>query len=198
MTGLGSPYRPGPRRPCQRVSGGHVQQARQSTSSSPEDTQLAGSASRRVLLTSLDDERLAFPLEDVVEVLPAMASTPLPHAPVVIAGVVDLRGRPLPLLDLRARLGRSPADPDPDDHVVVCRIRDRQVGIWVDRALSVTSIDTGDMVAVSEVAQASHVEGVALVPDGMLFVYDVQSFLDADEALTLDGAMQEPGDGAVR
>jgi purine-binding chemotaxis protein CheW len=159
---------------------------------------VAGSASRRVLLTSLDDVRLGFPLEDVVEVLPAMASSPLPHAPVVIAGVVDLRGRPLPLLDLRARLGRDRAEPDPDDHVVVCRIRDRHVGIWVDRALEVTSIGTAHLVAVSEVAQASHVDGVALGPDGMFFVYDVQSFLDGDEALTLEAAMQELGDGADR
>lgn len=171
-------------------------QIRQAPPASPEDAQVAGPAIRRVLLTSLDDERLGFPLEDVVEVLPAMASSPLPHAPAVISGVVDLRGRPLPLLDLRVRLGRSPAEPDPNDHVVVCRIRDRQVGIWVDRALAVTSVDTGDLVAVSEVAQASHVDGVALVPDGMFFVYDVQSFLAVDEALLLDAAMQELGDGA--
>lgn len=157
-----------------------------------------GGTARRVLLTSLDELRLGFPLEDVLEVLPAMASSPLPGAPAVIAGVVNLRGRPLPLLDLRARLAMGPADADPDDHVVVCRIGDRQVGIWVDRALAVTSMDTGDVITVNEVAQASHVDGVALAPDGMFFIYDVQSFLDADEALTLDGAMQEHGDGADR
>lgn len=168
---------------------------RHPSASSVEDT---GHGRRHVLVASLDDERLALPLEDVVEVLPAMASSPLPHAPVVIAGIVNLRGEPLPLLDLRTRLGGIPAVPDPDDHVVVCRIQGRRVGVWVDRALAVTSIDTRNMVAVSEVALASHVDGVALVPDGMFFVYDVQSFLDADDALTLEGAMQELGDGADR
>lgn len=120
-----------------------------------------------------------------------MARIPLPHAPAVIAGIVNLRGKPTPLMDLRVRLGRSPEPPDPDDHVVVCRIRGRQVGIWVSRALAVTSVDTGDMVAVTQVAEAHHVDGVALVSDGMFFVYDLQSFLDADEALLLETAMNE-------
>lgn len=127
-----------------------------------------------------------------------MTSSPLPHAPEIIAGLVDLRGRPLPLLDLRARLGRGRTEPNPEDHVVVCRVRDRQVGIWVDRALEVTSIGIDDLVPVSEVAQASHVDGLALGGEGMFFVYDVQSFLDADEALTLEAAMQELEDGADR
>lgn len=153
---------------------------------------------RSVLLTSLDEERFGFPLEDVVEVLPAMASTPLPHAPPAILGVVNLRGSPLPLIDLRVRLGGDRTTPDPDDHVVVCRVHGRQVGVWVDRAVAVTTVDADDLAAVSEVAQSSHVEGVALVAEGVFLVHDVQSFLDADEALRLDAALRDLDDGGSR
>lgn len=149
-------------------------------------------------MTSLGQERLGFALDDVVEVLPAMTATTLPHAPAVIAGIVNLRGTPMALIDLRGRLGLSPKAIDPDDHVVVCRVRGRQVGILVDRALSVASIDTDDLVAATEVAASRHVDGVALGVDGMVFVYDVQSFLDADEALLLDTAMEQFQAGAGR
>lgn len=146
-------------------------------------------ATRAVLLSALDDERFAFPLDAVEEILPAVASAPLAQAPSVIEGIINLRGTPLPLLDLRVRLGRRPRDPDPDDHVVVCCIRDRKVGVWVDRALAVTSIDADTVAPITDVAAANHVEGVALAEDGVYFVYDVRSFLDADESLQLDTAV---------
>ena len=144
-----------------------------------------------VLIATLDGKRFAFPLDEVVEVLPAMAVVPLPKTPPVICGLVNLRGTPLPLLDLRVRLGRPSRGPDPADHVVVCRVRDRHVGVWVDNAADVTEIATDDLVAITDIAEAANVKGVALLGDGILLVCDVGSFLDADEALRLDGAMPE-------
>lgn len=144
---------------------------------------------RRVLRVTLDDLRLAMPLDAVVEVLPAMASTPLPGAPSVVRGVVNLRGEPLALLDLRTRLGGAARDPRPDDHVVVCRVSDRVVGVWLDHVVGLEEIAVNDLVAVTEVARAEHVEGVGLLADGTVLVCDVRSFLSADEALGLDAAL---------
>jgi purine-binding chemotaxis protein CheW len=142
-----------------------------------------------VVLVSLDHQRLALPLESVLEVLPAMAHTPLPTAPDVVLGVVNLRGAPLPLLDLRTRLGGRPRPPRPDDHVVVCQVGSRNVGVWLDHVEGTDELDTQGMVPVSEVADARHVQGVALLPDGTVLVCDVRSFLSADEALRLDDAL---------
>ena len=158
---------------------------------------VGGAPCLRVLIASLDGERIAFPLDDVVEVLPAMASIPLPKAPSVIRGLINLRGTPLPLLDLRVRLGHRPRTPDPADHVVVCRIADRSVGIWLDNATAVDTIATSDMVPITEVAESRHVDGVALLGDGMLLVYDVRSFLAADEALSLDVAIADSMGGVM-
>ena len=142
-----------------------------------------------VLVAHLDDERLAFPAEAVLEILPALAYTSLPGAPDVVLGVVNLRGEPLPLLDLRTRLGGRARPPRAEDHVVVCRIGDRAVGIWLDHVAGMTELATADLVPAHEVADARHVEGVALLPDGTVVVCDVRSFLSADEALRLDEAV---------
>lgn len=140
-------------------------------------------------MVTLDDLRLALPLDTVGEVLPAMAYTPLPSAPPVVLGVANLRGDPLPLLDLRTRLGDTARDPHPDHHVVVCRVADRLVGVWLDDVTGLEEISVDDVVAVTEVARAEHVEGVGLLPDGTVLVCDVRSFLSADEALGLDAAL---------
>lgn len=149
---------------------------------------------RRVLMVRLDDLRLALPLDAVVEVLPAMACTPLPGAPQVVVGVANLRGEPLALLDLRTRLGGEVREPHPDDHVVVCRVADRLVGVWLDHVTGLDEVAVDDLVTVTEVAQADHVEGVALLPDGTVLVCDVRSFLSVDEALGLDAAFAAAGE----
>lgn len=148
------------------------------------------------LIVVVDDERFAIPLEDVIEVLPAAAAHSLPGAPQVIRGLLNVRGNPVPVLDLRTRLGRPVRRPDPADHVVLCRIDERTVGIWVDHVSALAEIDTGDLVPVTEVAAADHVRGVALLPDGILLVTDVRSFLDADEGLGLDRALAAVANGA--
>jgi purine-binding chemotaxis protein CheW len=142
-----------------------------------------------VLVVSLDTERLALPLDSVLEILPAMAYTPLPTAPAVVRGVINLRGDALPLLDLRTRLGGSARPPRPDDHVVVCPVGDRRVGVWLDRAASLDEVSLDDVVPVTKVAGAAHVAGVGLLPDGTILVCDVRSFLSADEALCLEQAL---------
>jgi purine-binding chemotaxis protein CheW len=143
-----------------------------------------------VLLVALDDDRLALPLASVVEVLPAIALAPLPIAPDVVRGIANVRGRVLPVLDLRTRLGGCRRPPRPDDHVVVCRVGDRTVGVWLDHAIGLAVFSGAQLVPISEVGRAEHVEGVALLPDGTVLVCDVRSFLSADEAIGLGRALE--------
>lgn len=150
-----------------------------------------GETYRQVAIIRLGDELFAIPVEDVLEILPAMAFTPLPDAPAVVRGVANLRGTAVPLLDLRVRLGLPVTPPDPQHHIIITTIGSRTVGVWVDRAESLMELDQHTMVPVTEVAAADHVEGVVLLPDGVLLVRDVASFLSADEALLLDRALDE-------
>lgn len=139
-------------------------------------------------------ERLAVPLKDVREVLPALAFTPLPGAPAIVRGVANVRGTAVPLLDLRARLNLPLTPPDPDHHVVVTTIAARAVGVWVDRVESLVEMGGQTMVPITEVAGAQHVQGVVLLEDGVLLVHDVASFLSADEALQLDRSLKGSAD----
>jgi purine-binding chemotaxis protein CheW len=142
-----------------------------------------------VALVRLDTERIAFPLHCVLQVLPAVAVSPLPGAPSVVTGVVNLRGMVLPVLDLRARLGHPTGRLDPDHHIVVCRIEDRRIGVWVDHVEGILRLQTADIVDADEIAATRHLKGVVLLSDGVLLVCDMRSFIAADEALRLDTAL---------
>jgi len=76
----------------------------------------------------------------VCEIVRCPALVPLPHAPALIEGVVDLRGVVLPIVDLGRVLGGPPvADPD-RARVAVLRIDDLLVGLRVAAAVDVLSL----------------------------------------------------------
>ncbi len=142
-----------------------------------------------VLEILLDDQRIAFALADVVEVLPAAEVTPLPGAPSVVRGLLNLRGEPLPVLDLRARVGLPERPADADDHVLVCLAAGRRLGVWVDRAEGVRALDTARLDDDFDGVQARYVSGAAMVDGGVLLVSDVDAFLSLEESEALDLAL---------
>lgn len=142
-----------------------------------------------VLVVRVAGRRVALPLESVQQVLPAVAPEPLPGAPEVIRGVVNLHGELLPLLDLRARLGLPDGSLDPDHHLVACAVAGRTVALHVDEAETVAQLPPQELIPAHDLPATEHLTGAAVTDDGLVFVYDVRSFLAADEVLQLDVAL---------
>jgi len=143
-----------------------------------------------VVVVQVDALRCGLNLDSVVDVLPAVATLPLPGSPDIVHGVIDLHGELVPVLDLRSRLGLPPRAPHPHDHVVVCLLGERRVGVWVDRAEGITVVQPHDMARADELVAAEFLAGVARLDDGLLLVYDVRAFLSVDELLLLDSAVR--------
>lgn len=77
---------------------------------------------------------------DVAQMETFAGATRVPGAPPHVAGLVQMRGRVVPVVDLRLRFGLPPAERGLDARVVVVRTGDRHVGLLVDRAREVIEI----------------------------------------------------------
>ncbi|MEX0279769.1 MAG: chemotaxis protein CheW [Arenibacterium sp.] len=107
-------------------------------------------------------------------------ATVLPHSPSYVLGVINLRGSVVPIVDLAARLGLSPSQPD-DRHVVVIAVIDTQtIGFLVNAVSDIIGIDGSEVQptpdVTSETTQA-FIEGVIVQDDRMLRVIDIQTVL---------------------
>jgi len=144
------------------------------------------------LVFRLDRSRYGLPLESVVEVLPAVALTPLPKAPAIVEGVIDLRGRVVPVLDIRSRF-RLPARPmDVADHLIVARAGGRTVAIRADEAIDLVRLEAPDVEPLDPVVPgAAYVAGVARTADGLVLLHDLLTFLTRAESDDLDRALAE-------
>ncbi len=89
-------------------------------------------AGAELITVRIGDQQFAIDIMSVREIRGWATSTPLPHAPPYVRGMINLRGVILPVVDLGARLGLAPTSADSSSVVVVAEINGRQIGLLVD------------------------------------------------------------------
>ncbi len=128
----------------------------------------------RCVIVRVGEERYAFPIHQVREVVSAPALTFVPRSPRHVAGVMNLRGHVLPVVDLRVRLQITGGEGG-ERKVVVADWHGEAVGVLVDEVEAV-----GEAVAAEteeEVRGESWVRGVARSGGQLVVVADVASLL---------------------
>src|SRR5262249_59623694 len=89
---------------------------------------------------SLDSHEYAVPVQNVIEVLRMAALRPLPEAPPFIAGLLNLRGRGIVVLDLRKRLGLPAKEPDPTSQIVIVKTKNEPLGLTADEVREIITL----------------------------------------------------------
>jgi purine-binding chemotaxis protein CheW len=81
----------------------------------------------------------------VEEVVRLRRTTPVPHAPQYLLGVMNLRGKIVSVIDLGRKLELGAADPSDESRVYIVRDRSELVGLLVDRAADVIELDAAGL-----------------------------------------------------
>jgi purine-binding chemotaxis protein CheW len=142
------------------------------------------------LLFELAGSRMALVAALVTEVVRAVEMQPLPQAPAVVVGMINVRGELMPVLDLRRRFGLQTKDLSPDDHFIVADCGGNRVALHVDRAVELLSIQELPIEPLRQDSASPYAAGALAVEDGVLVIYDLSKFLSATEAATLQLAMR--------
>ncbi|MFL5344269.1 MAG: chemotaxis protein CheW [Hyalangium sp.] len=82
----------------------------------------------------------AIPASEVLQMESFTGATPVPGAPAHVAGLVQVRGRVVPVVDARTRFGMPPGERTLDSRVVVGQLGSRTVGLLVDSAREVMKL----------------------------------------------------------
>lgn len=96
------------------------------------------------VLFKVGDADYVLPASEVVEMESFTHATPVPGSQPYVAGLVQIRGKVIPVVDLRARFGLEPIDRTLDSRVIVVRDQQRLVGLLADSAREVLKLDPGD------------------------------------------------------
>jgi purine-binding chemotaxis protein CheW len=93
-----------------------------------------------VLIFKVETREYALSVHQVVEVVRMVAITPLPEAPPWVDGVLNFRGRIVPVVDLRARLGISRREPDLSTPIVITVAEAGLFGLVADELIEVLPV----------------------------------------------------------
>ncbi len=145
----------------------------------------------RLVVFILDGARYAVRLSETERVLRMVAVSPLPGAPRVFAGVINLHGSVVPVVDVRRRLGLSPRAYGPDAHLLVVKSSRRALALPADEVLGVRTLPEGAEAEGRGVVPApAAIAGIAALSDGLVFIHDLEAFLSDDEERSLDRALE--------
>ncbi|MGC3990744.1 MAG: chemotaxis protein CheW [Chthoniobacteraceae bacterium] len=144
------------------------------------------------MIFRLEKLRLALPLAVVDRVVRAVKITPLPGAPGIVIGAVNVAGSVLPVLNIRQRLFGVSRPILPSHQFIIAQSAGRRVVLVMDEAAGVTNRRPSDIVDAPGIAQGlEHVRGVVKLEDGLAVIHDLDAFLSVDEATELDRALRE-------
>lgn len=99
----------------------------------------------KFLTFALDGQNYAFELEYVIDIIGITAMTIIPKLPAYIKGVINLRGKILPIVDLRLRFHKEERAYDDRTCVIVVTLDDIPVGLVVDSVSEVITIPEADV-----------------------------------------------------
>ncbi len=138
----------------------------------------------------LDSGRYALPLAAVDRIVRAAFVTPLPRAPSVVLGALDIAGTVVPVFSLRRRLGLPEREMRLEDQFLIARSRGRQVVLLIDSAQDVLELPATAAVDASSITTGpGYIRGVISLPDGLVLIHDLDSFLSPDELHAMDEAL---------
>ncbi|RJP56021.1 MAG: purine-binding chemotaxis protein CheW [Deltaproteobacteria bacterium] len=146
----------------------------------------------RYVVFTLDGRQYALHLYIVERILRIVEITPLPKAPEIVLGVVNVRGEVIPVVNIRKRFRLSEREIDLSDRLIIARTSKRTVALVVDEVAGIVESPEQKVVAAEKVLPCmDYVEGVIKLEDGLVLIHDLDTFLSLEEEKTLDAALKE-------
>ena len=133
---------------------------------------------------SIGEEEFGVNILQVQEIIRTMEITKVPRAPEFVEGVINLRGKVIPIVDMRSRFGLDSKDHDKYTRIIVIEIDMIIVGFVVDSVSEVLRIPANSVQPPPPVVagmESEYIDGVGKLDDRLLILLDLDSLLDNEE-----------------
>lgn len=131
-----------------------------------------------LLTFKLADQEYSLDIMSVREIRGWTRTTPLPHAPSYMKGVINLRGTVLPVMDLAQRLGLAPREHTDRNVIIVVNHDDIMTGLLVDAVSDIIALTSEDLQPPPDMQSGvgpSVVSALTLIEERMIRVLDLSS-----------------------
>lgn len=138
---------------------------------------------------NIGEEEFGVDILKVQEIIRMLEITRVPNAPDYVEGVINLRGKVIPIIDLRKRIGMPSKDDDKDTRIVVVEIDNKVVGFIVDSVNEVLRINENITEAPPPMVSgidSEYITAIGKLNDRLLILLDLSRVLSSEDAKQID------------
>jgi purine-binding chemotaxis protein CheW len=141
----------------------------------------------QLVIFRLAKEEYGLPITKVQEINRLVPITKLPQTPSFMEGIINLRGRIIPIVDLRKRFGVAVKDYDDDNRIIIVEVNGQTVGIIVDAVAEVVRLPQANVEPPPPafILDAEYIHGVGKMDDRLLILLDIDKILTSQEEISL-------------
>lgn len=142
----------------------------------------------KYLTLRLADEAYGLEILKVREIIGWTDVTPVPTTPRFVKGVINLRGKVIPVMDLRLKFGMPEKAPTPETCIIVVQVGGAEIGVVVDRVLEVLGVaddDIEDAPFFGPGVATEFILGVGKTGGKVTLLLDIDKALTQEEAAAL-------------
>ncbi len=146
-------------------------------------------ASMQIVCFKIGNEDYGIEILKVQEILKLPKITVLPKTVGFIMGVIDLRGKVLPVVALSKRFEIEESESSRSTKAIVVSIKGKEVALAIDSVSSVAKVDSKDIEPPPPIVKGisgRYIVGIAKVDDDFIVILDIDQIFSADEMSTLD------------
>ena len=127
----------------------------------------------------VEKEYYGIEIRYVTEIIGIQSITEVPDLPEYIRGIINLRGKIIPVMDVRLRFGKKPREYDDRTCIIVIDINDMFVGLIVDSVCEVMSIPDGEIVVPPDFDQSENkfIKGIGKTGNEVRLILDCEKLL---------------------
>ncbi|MBI5893002.1 MAG: chemotaxis protein CheW [Deltaproteobacteria bacterium] len=133
-------------------------------------------------------EEFSVDILKVQEIIRTMEITRVPRSPEFVEGVINLRGKVIPVIDLRKRFGLSKIEHGHDTRIIVVESTGRTVGMVVDSVSEVLRLDASTVEPPPEIVggvDSEYIDGVGKLEDRLIILLNLDKVLSPKETQVL-------------
>ena len=144
----------------------------------------------------IGNETFGVRIGSVREIVRVPEITAVPSAPETVEGVINLRGKIIPVMDLRKRFGQSDIQPDKKNRILVVELENKLVGLIVNATSEVLKIAPSEIEAPGNLfaeGESSYVTGVGKLKGRLIILLDIAKLLHRPEFKRFEEAAELTG-----
>lgn len=142
-----------------------------------------GGQQLQLVTFGLGSEEFAVDILAVQEINRMMALTRVPQSPPEVEGVINLRGKIIPVIDLRKRFGLAATERNEHSRIIVVEVHTKVLGFIVDRVSEVLRINSSIVEPAPSMVcsvDSDFIAGVGKLDDRLLILLDLPKLFDSN------------------